>query len=148
VFSRGQLHTTYSLGTWYSVWYAGVQLVCWWAEHITSAMCHMIIVMKVVTVVKYLLSRQLPIGLGTHFQVTKSFSSSGTGEGSSGKEPGIRKYRYVLHSDFFYLKSHKHLIYPLMIHLFYNGLVNWFCWVLICIWWILGLFLWLPTIIL
>lgn len=55
--------------------------------------------MKVVNVVKYMLSRQLQIAMGTNFQVTKSFTWSGTGEVSSVKKSGIRKYRYVLCND-------------------------------------------------
>jgi hypothetical protein len=62
-------------------------------------MCHTVIVTKVVNVVKYLLSRQLPMALVTNFQVTKSFSWSGTEEGTSVKKSGIKKYRYVLCSD-------------------------------------------------
>lgn len=62
-------------------------------------MCCTVIIMKVVNVVKYMLSRQLHIALGTNFQVTKPFTWSGTGEGSSVKKSGIRKYRYVLCSD-------------------------------------------------
>jgi hypothetical protein len=49
-----------------------------------------------VNVIKCLLSRQLPIALGTYLQVTKSFSWSGTGDSVSVKKADIGKYRYVI----------------------------------------------------
>jgi hypothetical protein len=50
-----------------------------------------------VNVNKYICLRKLPVALGTHLQVTKSFGWGGTGDGSSVKKAGIRKYRYVLY---------------------------------------------------
>jgi hypothetical protein len=50
-----------------------------------------------VNVTRYIFSRQLPIALGTHLQVTKSFGWSGTGDSSIVKNAGAKKkYRYVL----------------------------------------------------